>query len=70
MKLKQAIKIAKKKGYNWGAVDKDDEICMYDTKPFINIPENMWDTRGECKLIAGYTGSKHWTKTRRKVKCQ
>jgi len=72
MKLKEAKRIAKMLGYNWLAVDASGVIFMYKDKPHIDFYEDEAWNSDNTSFLDGYyqgeyTGSKHWTQTRRKL---
>ena len=68
MKLKEATRIAKKKGYKWIAVDALDYIRAYKKEPFIKTTYNQWgayiDWPGSSIIIGTYSGKKWWTNTK------
>jgi len=71
MKLKKAVRRAKKQGFNWIAVDSDLFICMYEKKPAIQGMYAAWtpSENSGLRIICGkrYTGKKSWNKTLRQV---
>jgi len=64
MKLKKALKIAKKAGFDYVAVDRNKQIHMYGQKP--ETSELFWFST--ILNIGTYTGSKDWKDTLRRVK--
>ena len=76
MKLKKAIKIARKMGLKWVSVDEDQTIYAYNSKPyaegsrwrriFEDIPEA--DDGIILGVLGKYTGGKFWEETLRRVK--
>ena len=71
MKLKQAVRKARKSGYAWVAVDENKTIYMYKVKPSGRYMSECWDTAGPSswvELVEKYTGSKDWKDTLREVK--
>ncbi|RLB66284.1 MAG: hypothetical protein DRH08_06545 [Deltaproteobacteria bacterium] len=66
MKLKEAIKEAKKLGFNWVGVDNYSLfIYAYQDKP--KKSEASWVARSPFEAIGEYSGSKNWKDTLRKV---
>ena len=67
MKLKEAIKIAATKGYNYVAVDKDKRIFAHLVKPSLSL--GTWSEYMLTHLLISetYTGSKPYTDTLRTV---
>ena len=70
MKLKQAVKAARTKGYNWVAVD-GNSIYMYKNKPTYSYYYCEWQS-DDTSFIDGYyldeyTGRKFNYDTRREV---
>lgn len=70
MKLKQAIKKARKLGYCWIAVD-DGSIYMYKNPPSYSYYYKEWSSNGESFIdgyyLDKYTGKKRDTQTMRAV---
>lgn len=68
MNLKKAKKFAKEIGFKWLAVDEDNEVYSYPTKPKKYI--NFWSTinPNKANFLGKYTGKRKWSKTLRKVK--
>ena len=67
MKLKEAVEVAKRIEFcTHVAANKDMIICGYAKAPGEGC--DAWNHRGVFFRIGLYTGSKHWTKTLRKVK--
>ena len=74
MKLKQAIKIARKKGFEWVLVTYDGAIMAVNGTPALTthvckgtpVPES-WSFFGDGKFncLGQYTGNKHWADTLR-----
>ena len=67
MKLKQALKIAKKRGFNFVAVDSNGVIYAHGEEPQqlrLGWCDRCWD----YIRLGVYTGSKNWKNTLRGVK--
>ena len=73
MKLKKAVKKARKLGYKWVAVNDLGDIFLFNYKPVKTLSRTQWLIDiSECDnptnmYIGRYTGSKNWTKTLREV---
>ena len=67
MKLKQALKKAKRFGYRWIAVDPCSTIYAYKNKPKVGSCGGVFTALGDCYQIGNYTGGKLWNITRREV---
>ena len=66
MKLKKAMKIAKKSNYNYVAVDANRDVYMFKDNPeVLQEDNNVWDSCGSMECIGIYTGKKAWKDTLR-----